>query len=256
MDELATAARQSDEGVAVGQLAVALGLHITTIRFHLEQLVDAGLVTESHESGGRVGRPRKLYAAAVGQLDEVSTARSFRMLSELLSESFGTGPDGKPSTPEQAGARWGAHQAQELLGEVSDVPAVTAGQWLGKVGAMVDVLGGWGYRPSVSTGGDGRSAVVDLVDCPFLELAHSNPAVVCGVHRGLMRGVLDTLGEKDVELRLQPFVTQRTCRAKLRTRTPFRSTGDPNPAADPQSMASSDARTQSGQYSSSKENNR
>ncbi len=40
-----------------------LGLHVTTVRFHLERLAGAGLVRVEPSAGGRRGRPRLLYSA-------------------------------------------------------------------------------------------------------------------------------------------------------------------------------------------------
>lgn len=63
-----------------------------------------------------------------------------------------------------------------------------------------------------------------LRHCPFLALAEAHPEVACGVHRGLLRGVLESLGE-DAAVRLEPFVTPQTCVAHLNPRTSFRDPG-------------------------------
>jgi predicted ArsR family transcriptional regulator len=86
---------------------------------------------------------------------------------------------------------------------------------------MLDRLQGWGYQPVVRTEDGGRTAELTLVDCPFLELAQDNPGVVCGVHRGLLRGTLESLGEDDTEVSLRPFVEPRVCLARVRTRADF-----------------------------------
>jgi predicted ArsR family transcriptional regulator len=82
-------------------------------------------------------------------------------------------------------------------------------------------LHSWGYRPEVRTEEGGRTAELTLVDCPFLELAHESPDVVCGVHRGLLRGTLETLGEEQTEVSLRPLVEPRVCLAHVRTRAEF-----------------------------------
>ena len=97
------------------------------------------------------------------------------------------------------------------------------GGWLGRVGEVIDVLDGWGYHPEVSTSEGGRTARVELSDCPFLDLARDNQAVVCAVHRGLIAESMKQAGEADAEVTLEPFVTENRCRAHIRTATPFRS---------------------------------
>lgn len=63
-------------------------------------------------------------------------------------------------------------------------PARTAGEWSSTVGRLVDTLRVWGYTPSVRTEDSGRTARIDLVDCPFIQLARAHPEVACGIHRG------------------------------------------------------------------------
>ena len=109
------------------------------------------------------------------------------------------------------------------------MPADTPGRWLGKLAQMIDVLQEWGYTPELSTSEGGRSAEVTLAHCPFLELARANPAVVCGIHRGLIAGSLAQLGETATRVSLEPFVDSTTCLAHVSTTTPFRSTASKEP---------------------------
>ena len=210
------------EGLSAQELGDRFGLHVTTMRFHLDQLVSAGLLKAHFQRREGAGRPRKLYAVERGSLETVTPDHAYKMLSELLVESFRTDEHGRPLTPDEAGARWGRRRvAEEHLDLVDRIPARTAGQWLGKIGQMVDLLKEWGYTPEVSTSNGGRTARVALHDCPFLPLAQDNTAVVCGIHRGLIRGVMESLGEESTDVGLTPFVTPHLCVAALTATTPF-----------------------------------
>lgn len=200
-------------GMTAAQLADRLDLHVTTVRFHLDQLVAAGIVTAEFTKAFGVGRPRKVYAVAPPTEDDADTADSLHVLAELLTESFGS-----RMSPAKAGEQW---VAQHLDLE-DEGPAQTAGTWLTKVGRMIDVLQAWGYHPDLSTSEGGRACEIELRRCPFMDLARGNEAVVCGIHRGIIKGVLRQLGETDAAVTLEPFVTDDTCQAHLRTRTPFR----------------------------------
>ncbi len=57
------AAPSAQVGRSAAELAAYLGLHVTTVRFHLDQLVTGGYLVTAFERTPRVGRPRKLYAA-------------------------------------------------------------------------------------------------------------------------------------------------------------------------------------------------
>jgi predicted ArsR family transcriptional regulator len=99
--------------------------------------------------------------------------------------------------------------------------AKTPGRWLGKVGRTVDMLGRWGYTPELRTLDQGRTVELTLVDCPFLALAQTKPELVCGVHRGLLRGAMDAVGEGDTEVALRPFVGPGRCLATITTHADF-----------------------------------
>src|SRR5689334_24820825 len=53
--------RAADTPMDAAGLAGRVGLHLTTTRFHLEVLEQAGLVDRFVDRGGRPGRPRVLY---------------------------------------------------------------------------------------------------------------------------------------------------------------------------------------------------
>lgn len=196
-----------------GQLAEIAGVHISTARFHLDQLVAARTLSTAYERRG-VGRPRKVYFVA-GRPAEGSIERdnqSLQLLSGLLVEML-SAHDGTPTpTPEQAGEEWAREHVQS---NASTDAATTPGEWLSKIGGLTDVLHQWGYSPQISTSNDRDKAEVRLTHCPFRDLAKVNPRVVCGIHRGLMRGALGKLGESSTDVVLLPFLEGDTCVAHL-----------------------------------------
>lgn len=214
-------------GLTAADLADRVELHVTTVRFHLDQLVQAGLL-EADFRGGRVGRPRKVYTFRPGALAAGSATDAFASLSMVLAEAWpAPGEPGEPISPEEAGRRWvhrhvepagppGADNTDSTDSAVSPpAPATTPGAWLGKVGLTLDMLSQWGYTPDLRTSDGGRTAEITLSDCPFLAVAATRPDVVCGVHRGLIRGAMERVGEPDTDITVQPFVGPRTCIARI-----------------------------------------
>jgi predicted ArsR family transcriptional regulator len=216
-------------GLTAAELADRVGLHVSTVRFHLDQLVSAQLL-ESEFRAGRVGRPRKVYRFRPGASTVADPAEAYRALAELLAESWTTGDEGRQLSPEEVGERWARAHARAEPGDTR--PAATPGAWLGKVGRTVDMLGRWGYSPELRTADHGRTAELSLRDCPFLALAHTNPEVVCGVHRGLLRGAMEAVGEPDTEVSLRPFVGPGRCLATL-THGRFADPASPSSATHP-----------------------
>ena len=148
-------------------LAAAVHLHVTTVRFHLDQLVAAGVVATRFRRQTGAGRPRKVYTLVptdpTDPADRATTERSevesLRLLSALLVDALTAGGDGRRLTPVEAGRRW-ALEHVPVAGE--DRPAESAGRWLAKLGQMLEVLEEWGYTPEVATRDEGRTADVTL----------------------------------------------------------------------------------------------
>lgn len=205
-------AEPADPGMTAAQLAEHVGLHVTTTRFHLDQLVHAGVLDAHFERQATAGRPRKLY-----QFVGTPTANPSEPLL-LLAEAMTATVDGRPESPDEAGRRW---VRENLTEETDREPARTPGQWLARVGELLDLLDRWGYHPDLATHEAGRTAEIELTDCPFFGLARSNEAVVCGVHHGLVAQAMSQFGEPDTAVTLEPFVTPDRCVARLRRRTPF-----------------------------------
>ena len=85
LEHLNVVAGQAPPGAPTGRsaadLAAYLGLHVTTVRFHLDQLVTGGYLVTAFERTPRVGRPRKLYAAPHLDPDaETETQRHYHCL--------------------------------------------------------------------------------------------------------------------------------------------------------------------------------
>lgn len=220
-------------GLGAAELGELLGLHVTTVRFHLDQLVTAGLVETRFLRQDGAGRPRKTYFAVEGRLDPHPPAGPYAVLAGLLTAALDPSEQARLS-PEEAGIRWverrtgsdeEAHATQTTHTRVP-ASARTPGAWLGKIGEVIDLLNEWGYTPELATDQGGRVVDVTLHDCPFLDLARTHPEVVCGVHRGLLRGALTHVGELEAEISLRPFVSERTCLATLSSRTPFHPSGE------------------------------
>jgi predicted ArsR family transcriptional regulator len=214
--------RASPVPLGVTAVAEAVGLHSNTVRAHLGRLVGDGLAVREIVREDRPGRPSAVYSATAARED----GRNYRLLAEVLARYLVS----TSSTPGQAataaGRQWATDQAgpgrpaartrpngAAALGNgtpegagPSDTDAVTQ---------VLRMLSDTGFAPELS--GDGHS--IRLHNCPFRELAHSHPDVVCAAHLGIMQGALDSLGAPVAATRLLPFVEDDLCVATLTTGT-------------------------------------
>src|SRR5665647_1545596 len=197
---LLTVLERSARPMSVRELADAVGLHPNTVRQHLDQLVEAGLaVRDTAPPIGR-GRPALRYAAEPGS-DEQDPA-AYRALAGVLAEQVALLPDGVGAA-RKAGERWGRALAHETTNSAPTTDAIRR---------LVELLDAAGFAPEAPVT-DG--APIRLRHCPFGTLARDHGEVVCGVHLGLMRGVLRELDAPFDALRLEPFVGPSLCLAHL-----------------------------------------
>ena len=184
----------------VHELGEAVGLHPSTVRFHLETLRRAGLVVrQSHPQDG-LGRPRTAYAAA--EAKPISGA--YESLAGLLAAGLADTPDQRSLRAVQIGEQW----ARQLVG----VPAKAAAA-VEEVAAQVSSLfERLGFAPEPRSSGRGRQ--IALHACPFRAVARDHPEVVCAVHLGLLQGTLTRLGASTTP-RLVPFVEPELCMVHL-----------------------------------------
>ena len=150
--------------VGRAEAADALGLARTLAAFHLDKLVDAGLLEVAHRrltgrSGPGAGRPAKVYRVAVREHLASVPPRDYRGLAMLLAEAV-----------EAAGAE------EALIAAAGRVPADPR--------EPVELLAERGYRPYRDGG------VIRSRNCPFRALSDEFPVLVCAMNHALIGALI------------------------------------------------------------------
>jgi predicted ArsR family transcriptional regulator len=191
-----------DSGVPLTAAASAsqLGLHPNSVRFHLDALVADGLAVRTRQDRSSPGRPQVLYSPAAGAPPVAH--RSYRLLSEMLTTFIAEAVPEPAAAAERIGRAWGRVLAPtEALQDRPGEREALAG--------VVDTLDGIGFDSHVVDGADGLDLHVS--HCPFLEVAEQHHDVVCSVHLGLMRGILEQRGSVLSATALEPLVEPTLC---------------------------------------------
>jgi predicted ArsR family transcriptional regulator len=196
--------RAAGQPMGVQEIAEQVGLHPNTARFHLDGLVDAGLVERQAEERSEPGRPRMVYAATATDLP--AGQRSYRLLAEMLTSLVADTLPQPGRAAEAAGQAWG-HYLAERPAPSQRVDAAEG------VRRLSTVLADAGFAPD--TVEDSQRPVIPLRHCPFREVAEQHQDVVCSLHLGLMRGVLAEVRAPLEADRLEPFVEPSLCLAHL-----------------------------------------
>lgn len=196
--------------VSRDQAAAGAGVSRALAAFHLDKLVEAGLLVASYrrltgKTGPGAGRPAKLYGRSPSQLDVSFPPRSYGLAAELFAEAL----DG--------------HGAQRALPPV----ARAFGKRLAEAGGatvLMATLESLGYEPVRRSNGEVR-----LRNCPFHALTERHKALVCGANLALLDGFVAASQQRGrrLEAVLDPqsgmcCVVLRPARGKSGARRPAR----------------------------------
>jgi predicted ArsR family transcriptional regulator len=206
---LLDALRTSDRPLDVRELAAACGLHVTTARFHLDVLTDAGLVTSQFRQSGTRGRPRRLYTPASHAV-AAGGHTGYELLSGILAAHWAGNRDERAQRAEQAGWAWAGQRKPRPTVAATTVDETTLGEAAVHVNAVFAELG---FDPELVR--DGENLQIRLHACPFRAVAVTHPEVVCSIHLGLLRRTLADVDAPPNSVSLQPLVQPHLCLAQI-----------------------------------------
>lgn len=196
---LYAAVRQAGEPVTREDAAAQAGISRKLAAFHLEKLVDAGLLESKADERvpRRVGRTPKAYVPVQHAVSVSVPPRSPADLATMLVDAVvSEQPD---ESPERARSRVATETGRTLGAEVDRTGA--RGR-LGIERAMAraeEALADRGYEPYRPT-----PERLRLRNCPFHPLAQRAPDLVCGLNLEFLGGFLEGLGADAVEAVLAP----------------------------------------------------
>jgi predicted ArsR family transcriptional regulator len=158
------------------ELAKGVDLHVNGVRRQLEQLRESGLVERQQLSHGR-GRPRDAWSVATDARPGGERPRAYTDLSRWLARATPASP-GRLRQVEKTG--------REIGRELAPDPTSDLGE------SLQEVLTALGFSPALESGAEGEIAC-RLCNCPYRASVRENPAVVCALHEGMTRGLLEVL---------------------------------------------------------------
>jgi predicted ArsR family transcriptional regulator len=190
--------RRQAHPVRRDEAAAATGMSRALAAFHMDKLVEAGLLSARYAApAGRArgrGRAPKVYETIGDGLAVTIPERRYELIADILAEAVAGG--------EQPAAEAAARLAYRRGRDLSVV--VPPGQ------DVVGALSALGFEPRP----DPRA--VTLHNCPFHALAARHTALVCGLNHAFLSGLVDGLGVTDSVPVLAPHAGR--CCVELRTR--------------------------------------
>jgi predicted ArsR family transcriptional regulator len=177
------------------QAGAALDIDRSLVAYHLDKLVDEGLLAASFarpegRGGPGAGRPAKHYERADREFGISLPPRDYRLLAELLARTVETDASGALHRAlDQAAADRGRELARANPGQ--------DGARSDDTDDLVRLLANQGFEPYDDEG------VIRLRNCPFHQLAREHTQLVCGMNLAMLTGLTQALAV-DVQPRLDP----------------------------------------------------
>lgn len=159
------------------ELAASLGLHPNGVRLHLERLRATGLVERVRTRQPR-GRPRDMWSLDPAARASIQPQQAYADLGRWLARAISPGRNSLRAV-EATGRDAGRAMVQ-------DAAEGTAEE------RMHAKLASMGFAPTRQIEASG-ALTYELCNCPYRDVVRENQAVVCTLHRGITRGLLDAL---------------------------------------------------------------
>ncbi len=185
--------RRQTHPVSRDEAADAVAITRNLAAFHLDKLVDAGLLRARYQAPagqprGR-GRTPKVYELAGNGVAVTMPQREYERVAAILAEAVAKAPtDAARAALRTAAAHGRRLGSQYAIGDEPDP--------LGRLGAVLTELG---YEPT----GDPVGGLV-LRNCPFHALASHHPELVCGLNHAFITGLLAGMGLPELVADLRP----------------------------------------------------
>lgn len=195
------------------QAAAAMDLPLHSVKFHLDQLVERGLLDVefrrlSGRTGPGAGRPSKLYRRSTRELSVSLPERRYDLAGEVLAaavdrcvnEGVPIGQAVQDAAQREGrgiATRSGEHGGagpRDTDAESSDPSLIESAE----LQHTADLLARYGFEPRV------RGQELCLANCPFDRMATEHTELVCSMNLALIGGVLDGLQVRTLTPRLAP----------------------------------------------------
>jgi predicted ArsR family transcriptional regulator len=192
--------RAAKAPVTRDEAAASVGISRKLAAFHLDKLVDAGLLRARYANPAgvrRVGRAPKVYEPSGVDVRVSIPQREHGLLAGILLDAV---RDQRPGESGQDAALRAAGERGRELGAAESRPV--RGGRLGTERALTcaaEILERHGFEP------DRESPTrLRLRNCPFHPMAQDDPGLVCGVNHAFLSGMVDGLGASNVQATLAP----------------------------------------------------
>jgi predicted ArsR family transcriptional regulator len=189
------------EPVSREQAAAGTGVARHVAKFHLDKLVEDGLLEVGHRRppgrrGPGAGRPAKVYRRSEREIIVSLPPRRYEFAGQLMARAITDAE--RDAVPVAHTLRRAVRKAGRDLGHTAHKSITGDASPSSLRDAAIEVLEEAGFEPRSDSSG------VTLANCPFDSLARDFSDLACGMNLDLMKGFVVGLGGAELDARLDP----------------------------------------------------
>ena len=192
--------RRAGRPVARDEAAQAVGISRKLAAFHLDKLVDRGLLSSHYarppgRSGPGAGRSAKYYEPSEDLVEVSLPPREYDVVGAILVDAIVESENG--SSAKEVAGRIAFEKGLALGKEVKAESGLRPPGAERAISVAERVLDANGYEPYRDEAGALR-----LRNCPFHDLSRRSPELVCGLNKSFVEGLLRGIGNDSVTAEL------------------------------------------------------
>ncbi|HLQ73793.1 MAG TPA: helix-turn-helix domain-containing protein [Bacillota bacterium] len=180
---------QSKDEVSVLDVAEAFNIHPNVARLHLSKLEEIHVIQSSLLRTGKGGRPSRMYELSNNVVELNFPHRDYKMLSLIAFETFAAlGEEGEEALY-RTGKKYGEKLIRPFIDKRNEKPLTIDEKLfiLEEAGTMT------GLYPHFTYDENKREVFLHIQNCPFKEVATSNPQIMCEMHKSFIKGMFNSL---------------------------------------------------------------
>ena len=195
------------EGLGRDAAAAVVGISRDLAAFHLDRLVEGGLLKAMHRrlsgrTGPGAGRPAKIYSRSGNDISVSLPERRYDLLAETLVEGAEdlARQVGTEKVAAALGGRARIHgRAAGMAVKEAAGPRAGTGR---RAGELLHMLDASGFEPALAADG----ATITLGNCPYRAVAQNHRDLTCGMNLAWAEGVVEAAGSTGYQpqLDIQP----------------------------------------------------
>lgn len=179
--------------VTVQEIADSFDIHPNVARLHLSKLETVKMIVSKSKKTGKGGRPSRLYRLSDEVIQLHFPSRDYQLLAKISLQAISILGEQGLEALSKSGKTLGMEMMNQSL--IHSEKTVEQLSFQNKIELLKDAAKKAGLNPEFHASEQDGEIVLQVYNCPFKEIASSNPEAICTMHNAFLSGMFETVFE-------------------------------------------------------------